>query len=540
MKKLKLLVTASLLVGGGIFALSAADGVTSAKAAEANREYIYDFTSFDDFSTWDNSYKERVVNSENFGVADLPSAEITFDSANKQSQTITNMPVTKGSPVTFALKEEGFIVKSFTLTCKQWDTKPQTITAEYSVDNLNFDTFEPNLSSDNFVIDSGDISSYSATELQFTFSSQKNQIGIRSLSITLSGVDEISSEDYFNSLSTKTSLKASGIVDRNIREQEISLNNFTVSEMPNSKIENTNYYVNIDDIGSNISELFWNDLSDEWNILNEDGDGTKNRLWQNSDNDVSLRIYKGGKIKFTRLDEKIYNLKLDISKGTITIIDDMNNKYSASANNGNINFENGTQSVTLMVPKDTKDNVYVENDIVFGVGLISTRINSASIRFGTSIPMDKFVKEASYGVILADATKIDGDDNLNSLFDESNTSSAFDYVAYLKEQGISVYQEPFADKEIAYVATPNSTVALDETDPNAKYAQFAVVIDGLLEHMDQTFAAVCYMEYEGQLYLMKEARRSINSVVDAYLADEEIMGSLTDNSVAILNALNAM
>ena len=111
---------------------------------------------------------------------------------------------------------------------------------------------------------------------------------------------------------------------------------------------------------------------------------------------------------------------------------------------------------------------------------------------------------------------------------------------YLKQQNISAYQAAFTSDEIAYVATPNSTVDLDETDPTAKYAQFALVIDDLLEYMDRTFAAVCYMEYEGQLYLMKEARHSINSVVDAYLADEETMSKLTDNSVAILNALSAM
>ena len=39
---------------------------------------------------------------------------------------------------------------------------------------------------------------------------------------------------------------------------------------------------------------------------------------------------------------------------------------------------------------------------------------------------------------------------------------------------------------------------------------------------------------------IKNSRSIDLALVDAYLADEETMGKLTDNSVAILNALNAM
>ncbi len=517
MNKLKLLVTASLLVGGGVFALSAADGVTSAKAAESNREYIYDFTSFDDFSTWNSSYKERVVNSENFGVADLPSAEITFDSANKQSQTIDNMPVTKGSPITFALKEEGFIVKSFTLTCKQWNTKKQTITAKYSTDGLSFSNIE-NLSSDSFLLNSGDISSYSCKWIKFLFSSQSNQIGIESLKITLQEENQLTDEKYFETLETKTSLKASGT----IKQQDVTAIDFNTYDVASGLTYGP------EDIENKLKTT-----DDSWSVT---GNGVEIEEY----NGIKFAMQSQGYITFSNNNKKFSSVSV-----TLKYIDNLEvtteeNKtpikpINLKGDSYIFNFNEPTSSFTIK-------NIYkgyanLTDSIIINESPLA-EMDNLSIRFGTNIPMDKFVKEASYGIILADGTKIAEGSDLNKLYNGSTTAA--DYVTHLKQQNISAYQTAFTSDEIAYVATPNSTVDLDETDPTAKYAQFALVIDDLLEHMDQTFAAVCYMEYEGQLYLMKEARHSINSVVDAYLADEETMSKLTDNSIAILNALNAM
>ena len=345
--------------------------------------------------------------------------------------------------------------------------------------------------------------------------------------------DDLFGAEYFSEINTKTSLKAT---------REISKSNV---EIDFEKLGYTSADSNADLVGdnkTNNSSKFGLSSSD-WNVIADKGNGNAPSFKNDSH---ELRLYRENKISFTNLNGFVENFVLKMSqepkylkisvegKEIMPQINDSGYLLYDFSNLDTNTFEisstaTGTGTSNRL---DLEKGFYIMSDI--------TTISNVSIRFGTSIRMDKFVRDSSYGVILADGTKIEDGDDLNSLFAESNTTSASDYVAYLKQQGINVYQEPFADTEIAYVSTPNSSIALDETDPNAKYAQYALVIDGLLEHMNQTFAAVCYMEYEGQLYLMKEARHSINSVVDAYLADEDTMSTLTDNSVAILKALNAM
>ncbi len=329
---------------------------------------------------------------------------------------------------------------------------------------------------------------------------------------------QISSENYFESLETKTSLKASGT----IKQQDVTAIDFNTYDVSSGLTYGP------EDIENKLKTI-----DDGWSVA---GNGVEIE----EHNGIKFAMQSQGYITFSNNNKKFSSVSV-----TLKYIDDLEvtteeNKtpikpIKLKGDSYIFNFNEPTSSFTI---KNIYDGYANLTDAIIINESPLAEMDNLSIRFGTNIPMDKFVKEASYGIIIADGTKIAEGADLNNLYNGSPTAE--DYVTYLKQKSISAYQMAFASEEIAYVATPNSTVALDETDPNAKYAQFALVIDDLLEHMDQTFAAVCYMEYEGQLYLMKEARHSINSVVDAYLADEEIMGTLTDNSVAILNALNAM
>ena len=605
MNKLKLLVTASLLVGGGIFALSAADGVTSANAETVGESVVGDKLATDIISGEKYIIRTLGMSNEAGGEYAYMTSKVSgkdyfgFSDNIKNSLVFTFDYVSEKDKYTISFEENGITayLKSATGSSNNlyveyddsvsipdscyWSVSFEsdgsaTIKYDGSIsrvisfnDNKNqgrFSTYKSNQSSiallplismtthnvefydgdnllfsksviDGETINFDSIDSYKYgyifdgwyidTELTKLF--DKETIIVSDIKLYAKYIDA-SPSDFFEMSKTKTSLKATNEARDYLKE--IKFYSSPIAGKGTAGLLDSNV---------NNAYNFGLDAS-KWsvNVI----EGKPSLGYPASDNpsetkDTELRIYGSNKIKFVYTgSEKIDNITLRTTNVT--------------------NLKISIDGTTKIVGNKIQDNTYmyaigantfiIENtsskriDCIDGIdfNLAENIITSVSLRFGASIPMNKFIKEASYGVIIADGTKIEDGDDLNSLFAESNTTSASDYVAYLKQQGINVYQEPFADTEIAYVSTPNSSIALDETDPNAKYAQYALVIDGLLEHMNQTFAAVCYMEYEGQLYLMKEARHSINSVVDAYLADEDTMSTLTDNSVAILNALNAM
>lgn len=145
---------------------------TGANPEAASGAVTYDFTAISDFSTWTNSYQSHEV--------EYTEGKVIFSSANKQTGTITNMPVTKGQPVEFKLTNGATLTKA-ELVCKQWGSKAQTITMHYSTDGGNTYT-ETGVTSNTFTI-SNDALPAGTNALKFTFSSSSNQIGIQSLEI---------------------------------------------------------------------------------------------------------------------------------------------------------------------------------------------------------------------------------------------------------------------------------------------------------------------------------------------------------------------
>lgn len=136
-------------------------------------EVTYDFTKIEGFSEWGTSYVEHSV--------DYTEAVVTFASADKNGQTITDQPVTKGQPVSIVMKDANIISKA-SFTCTQWGTKAQTITLNYSTDGGK--TYKSTgVTSSNFTISSDDLPS-GTNAVQITFSSSSNQVGIASATIT--------------------------------------------------------------------------------------------------------------------------------------------------------------------------------------------------------------------------------------------------------------------------------------------------------------------------------------------------------------------
>lgn len=150
----------------------------AAKPSEGGSDLVeslvtFDFTNISGFSTWGSSYASHTV--------EYDDATVIFTSANKQSGTITNMPVTKGQPVQIKAKN-GATMKAVKFTCKQWTTKAQTITLHYSIDGGKNYTSTGKTSS-NFSIEHTDLPA-GTNAVKITFSSSSNQIGIQQADVT--------------------------------------------------------------------------------------------------------------------------------------------------------------------------------------------------------------------------------------------------------------------------------------------------------------------------------------------------------------------
>ena len=148
--------------------------ITNPSATVVEKTVTYNFGKDTEvgFSKWSSSYSTRVAN--------YADATVTFKSANKQSSTITDCPVTKGQDVTIVMGDNRSL-KSFDLTLKQWSSKAQTVTLHYSKDGGSTYT-KTSTTSSNFALAAELPEGTNA--IKFTFSSSYNQVGIVSCELT--------------------------------------------------------------------------------------------------------------------------------------------------------------------------------------------------------------------------------------------------------------------------------------------------------------------------------------------------------------------
>ena len=144
--------------------------VSNPNATVTEKTVTYNFGTDKEvgFSSWGSSYSAHTAN--------YTDATVKFGSANKQSGTITNMPVTKGQPVEIVMKDNRTL-KSFKLKLKQWTTKAQTVTLNYSI-NGGATYTSTTTKSTNFTLE-GTLPE-GTNAIKFTFSSSSNQVGIES------------------------------------------------------------------------------------------------------------------------------------------------------------------------------------------------------------------------------------------------------------------------------------------------------------------------------------------------------------------------
>ena len=123
-------------IAGGVVAQNHQDPV----AAHADPTTLsFAFTSMGD-TGWTSSYGSH---SKTF-----TDGTVTFSSANKQTGTITDIPVTKGQPVSFVLADSDKALGSVTFVCRKWGSKAQTITLKYSTNGgTSYSTLSPSVTS---------------------------------------------------------------------------------------------------------------------------------------------------------------------------------------------------------------------------------------------------------------------------------------------------------------------------------------------------------------------------------------------------------
>ena len=142
----------------------------------------YNLGSHSDFANWGSSYSEHSLSySEEFG-----SVAVNFESANKQTSTITDMPVTTGKYVEFVLTSETHYISAITFIAKQWGTKTQTMTMVGSTDSG--ETYSTALVTSTIFKMRVSPLSTGTNAIKITFSNSSNQVGIDTFIVTYSTI----------------------------------------------------------------------------------------------------------------------------------------------------------------------------------------------------------------------------------------------------------------------------------------------------------------------------------------------------------------
>ena len=135
----------------------------------------FDFVGWS-FTTenWGNNYAQHSVSGN--------VADVVFAGASKQTQTITDCPVTKGQPITVTLKDpNSYNITGVKLLLKQWNTNKQTVTLNVSANGKDFTSTSE--TSSTFELNA---SLLTTKALKFTFSnkaSRGSQVGVQSIEI---------------------------------------------------------------------------------------------------------------------------------------------------------------------------------------------------------------------------------------------------------------------------------------------------------------------------------------------------------------------
>lgn len=158
-----------------VTALATLEAAEEAILEYAPAEVTYEFNKMSGFESWTAG---RYVKRED--ATTYPDAKLVLENASKQSQTITNYPVTKGQPVE-VIMTDGSTLDSVEFTFAQWGSKAQTATLHYSTDGGTTYT-STGVTSTTFAIPTTEVAE-GTNAVKVTFSSSSNQVGIVSCKV---------------------------------------------------------------------------------------------------------------------------------------------------------------------------------------------------------------------------------------------------------------------------------------------------------------------------------------------------------------------
>lgn len=124
---------------------------------------------FDIASEWDSNYSKRTISGSAY--------KVEFASANKNTSTIKDRPVTKGGDIIVS-PLSNVTITGVKLTLTQWKTKTQTVTLNVSSDGTTFTA--TSTKSSKFSLSASELDTKA---VKFTFSSS-NQVGVESIEVT--------------------------------------------------------------------------------------------------------------------------------------------------------------------------------------------------------------------------------------------------------------------------------------------------------------------------------------------------------------------
>lgn len=124
---------------------------------------------FDGASEWDSNYSKRTISGSAY--------KVEFASANKNTSTIKDRPVTKGGDIIVS-PLSNVTITGVKLTLTQWKTKTQTVTLNVSSDGTTFTA--TSTKSSKFSLSASELDTKA---VKFTFSSS-NQVGVESIEVT--------------------------------------------------------------------------------------------------------------------------------------------------------------------------------------------------------------------------------------------------------------------------------------------------------------------------------------------------------------------
>lgn len=194
-------------------------------------EETFDFVGwkFDGAGEWKSTYAKHVVNGEKFIV--------TFEKADKQSGTITNMPVVQKGYIEVYTKETTTKITGVELTLKRWNTKTKIVYL-YVHNGTSYGSSSMKKSSD-FYLQQEDICT---NKIKFTFDND-NQVGVQSIKLTYTTDDEPQK--------TKTTLSFGADVDGKTIDMNLGdSKTYTATLSPNVDGAVISYVSSVADIAS--------------------------------------------------------------------------------------------------------------------------------------------------------------------------------------------------------------------------------------------------------------------------------------------------